>query len=128
MVISRCGFNSKGHKHVKQRLEDCDKKGVLGVNLGKNKESESAEDDYVKGIMEFSLVADYFTINVSSPNTPGLRSLQKRQALEKLLDKVWRKSYVFQTLDDQIIGWSWMDWKLLDDQKNIKMFFYFRTF
>lgn len=91
----RCGFNSKGHEHVKQRLEVREKKGVLGVNLGKNKESESAEEDYVRGIMEFASVADYFTINVSSPNTPGLRSLQKRQALEHLLDKVRKKSLLF---------------------------------
>ncbi|KFM66260.1 Dihydroorotate dehydrogenase (quinone), mitochondrial, partial [Stegodyphus mimosarum] len=87
-LINRCGFNSKGHKYVKQRLEVCDKNGVIGINLGKNKESESAAEDYVKGINEFALIADYLTINVSSPNTPGLRNLQKKQALENLLDKV----------------------------------------
>ncbi|XP_071038070.1 dihydroorotate dehydrogenase (quinone), mitochondrial isoform X2 [Parasteatoda tepidariorum] len=97
-LINRCGFNSKGHKHVKPRLEACDKRGVLGVNLGKNKDSESAEDDYVKGIIEFCSTADYYTINVSSPNTPGLRSLQNKKNLENLLDKIlearencWRK-------------------------------------
>ncbi|CAL1285456.1 unnamed protein product [Larinioides sclopetarius] len=87
-LINRCGFNSKGHEYVKKRLVVRDKRGILGVNLGKNKESESAEEDYVQGIKEFSFTADYLTVNVSSPNTPGLRSLQKKKELENLLDKI----------------------------------------
>ncbi|XP_054715840.1 dihydroorotate dehydrogenase (quinone)-like [Uloborus diversus] len=87
-IINRCGFNSKGHKYVKKHLEVREKRGVLGVNLGKNKDSEDAADDYVQGINEFALVADYYTVNVSSPNTPGLRSLQEKQSLEVLLDKI----------------------------------------
>lgn len=87
-IINRCGFNSKGHNHVRIRLEACDRRGVLGVNLGKNKFTESDEDDYILGIKAFSWVADYFAINISSPNTPGLRSLQKKDRLEKLLDKI----------------------------------------
>ncbi|GIY53959.1 dihydroorotate dehydrogenase [Caerostris darwini] len=87
-VINRCGFNSKGHECVKKHLMVREQRGILGVNLGKNKNSVSAEDDYIKGINEFSYTADYLTINVSSPNTPGLRALQKRKELENLLDKI----------------------------------------
>ncbi|CAL1285459.1 unnamed protein product [Larinioides sclopetarius] len=90
-LINRCGFNSKGHEYVKKRLVVRDKRGILGVNLGKNKESESAEEDYVQGIKEFSFTADYLTVNVSSPNTPGLRSLQKKKELENLLDQTYKK-------------------------------------
>ncbi|GFQ79382.1 dihydroorotate dehydrogenase [Trichonephila clavata] len=87
-LINRCGFNSEGHNYVKRNLSVRNETGILGVNLGKNKESKSAEEDYVLGISEFAPMADYLTINVSSPNTPGLRSLQNRNELEHLLDKV----------------------------------------
>lgn len=63
-------------------------KPVLGVNLGKNKASEIAYEDYVKGIEKFGKVADYFVINVSSPNTPQLRNLQQADNLKLLLNKV----------------------------------------
>ncbi|XP_067651066.1 dihydroorotate dehydrogenase (quinone), mitochondrial-like isoform X1 [Haliotis asinina] len=63
-------------------------KGVLGVNLGKNKTSTDPGKDYVAGVKKFGHVADYLVVNVSSPNTPGLRSLQGRQQLEDLLEKV----------------------------------------
>lgn len=62
--------------------------GILGVNLGKNKESANAGDDYVKGIQKFGSVADYLVVNISSPNTPGLRNLQSREALKELLKSV----------------------------------------
>lgn len=61
---------------------------VLGVNLGKNKTTEIAHEDYIKGIEKFSSVADYFVINISSPNTAGLRNLQNADNLELLLSKV----------------------------------------
>lgn len=60
----------------------------LGVNLGKNKNSTDPDLDYSVGVMHFSPVADYLVINVSSPNTPGLRSLQRKKELEKLVNKV----------------------------------------
>jgi len=62
--------------------------GVVGVNLGKNKESVTPLEDYVVGVREFSPLADYLVINVSSPNTPGLRDLQGRQQLEELIARV----------------------------------------
>lgn len=61
---------------------------VLGVNLGKNKLTEHASVDYVKGIEKFGAVADYFVVNVSSPNTPGLRNLQHKEELRLLLKEV----------------------------------------
>lgn len=61
---------------------------MLGVNLGKNKATEHAHDDYIKGIEKFASVADYFVINVSSPNTAGLRNLQQADNLKFLLSKV----------------------------------------
>lgn len=60
----------------------------LGVNLGKNKESEDATRDYVLGVRELGPYADYLVINVSSPNTPGLRKMQGREQLARLLDAV----------------------------------------
>ena len=75
-VVNRYGFNSEGHLAVRRRLELLRAggyKGVLGVNLGKNKTSPSAVDDYVAGVKQFSHLADYLVINISSPNTPGLR-------------------------------------------------------
>ncbi len=62
--------------------------GLLGVNLGKNKTSEDPVADYVSGVKKFGELADYLVINVSSPNTPGLRDLQGRKQLQQLVDKV----------------------------------------
>jgi len=90
-VINRYGFNSEGHSAVRRRLEMLRAggfDGVLGVNLGKNKMSPSAEDDYVAGVKEFSHLADYLVINISSPNTPGLRNLQSRTDLKNLVTAV----------------------------------------
>lgn len=91
-VVNRYGFNSDGHEAVWQRLrqlrDDKSFDGVIGVNLGKNKTSEDAAQDYIDGIKKFQDVADYFVINVSSPNTPGLRNLQAKAILQTLLTKV----------------------------------------
>ncbi|XP_045193969.1 dihydroorotate dehydrogenase (quinone), mitochondrial-like isoform X1 [Mercenaria mercenaria] len=69
-------------------VEQSKKEGIIGVNLGKNKTSDSPVEDYVKGVEKFGPLADYLVINVSSPNTPGLRSMQGKQQLEKLVAKV----------------------------------------
>jgi dihydroorotate dehydrogenase len=63
-------------------------KSVLGINLGANKSSEDRVEDYCKGIETFSSTADYFVINISSPNTPNLRDLQKSESLKDLLERV----------------------------------------
>ncbi|XP_068633771.1 dihydroorotate dehydrogenase (quinone), mitochondrial [Battus philenor] len=93
-VINRYGFNSEGHNAVYSKIQDLDKtllnNGLLGINLGKNKVSEDAIRDYVLGINKFINIADYFVINVSSPNTPGLRTLQSKNELKNLLEEINR--------------------------------------
>ncbi|MEZ5841644.1 MAG: quinone-dependent dihydroorotate dehydrogenase [Hyphomicrobiales bacterium] len=85
-VINRFGFNNEGHSAVLSRLERRRRRpGVVGVNVGANKDSTDRIFDYVTGISVFAHVASYFTVNVSSPNTPGLRDLQERGALGELL-------------------------------------------
>lgn len=87
-VINRMGFNSAGLEtaegHLKV-LRDRPYRGVVGVNLGKNKGSTSAFEDYSQGITKLSRYADYTVINVSSPNTPGLRALQGKEELDALV-------------------------------------------
>jgi dihydroorotate dehydrogenase len=88
-AINRFGFNNEGHARVHQRLLAHPCTIVpLGINLGANKDTEDRAADYVQGIACFADVASYFTINVSSPNTPGLRDLQGAQALDDLLARV----------------------------------------
>ncbi|XP_024383741.1 dihydroorotate dehydrogenase (quinone), mitochondrial [Physcomitrium patens] len=111
-IINRYGFNSEGivavakrlgAQHGKRRLAETTREpfgsdnrlapgntgtGILGVNLGKNKTSEDAAADYVQGVHTLSQYADYLVINISSPNTPGLRKLQGRKQLQDLIKKV----------------------------------------
>lgn len=88
-VINRMGFNNEGHDVVHKRLATRQKQGrIVGVNIGANKDSRDWLADYVKGIDCFYDVADYFTVNISSPNTPGLRDLQVRDNLRALLHAV----------------------------------------
>nr|CAB3488677.1 unnamed protein product [Digitaria exilis] len=112
-VINRYGFNSEGitvvakrlgAQHGKRKMEETSSStspstsdikqggkagpGILGVNLGKNKTSEDAAADYVQGVHTLSQYADYLVINISSPNTPGLRKLQGRKQLKDLVKKV----------------------------------------
>ncbi|KAJ1531505.1 hypothetical protein ONE63_000180 [Megalurothrips usitatus] len=87
-IINRYGFNSDGHDVVFERLSSLERSGtdfVIGVNLGKNKTSSDPVRDYVDGIIKFGEVADYLVINVSSPNTPGLRDWQHSSQLRELL-------------------------------------------
>lgn len=87
-VINRLGFNNDGMEEVASRLEARERKGIVGVNLGKNKDTEDAISDYREGMLRLAPLADYVVINVSSPNTPGLRSLQSRKPLQALLEVV----------------------------------------
>jgi dihydroorotate dehydrogenase len=84
-VINRMGFNNEGHQAALARLKRRRKSGIVGVNIGANKDSVDRAADYVAGIACFSDIADYITINISSPNTPGLRGLQSARELEALL-------------------------------------------
>lgn len=85
-VINRMGFNNDGLDAVAKRLQGRPRRGIVGINLGKNKNSAEANEDYRLGIAKLAAHADYLVINVSSPNTPGLRALQGRQPLAELLD------------------------------------------
>jgi dihydroorotate dehydrogenase len=88
-VINRMGFNNQGHAAALARLHARQgRAGIVGVNLGANTDSSDRIADYVVGIAAFSSVADYLTINISSPNTPGLRALQSRAGLQTLLDRL----------------------------------------
>jgi dihydroorotate dehydrogenase len=88
-VINRLGFNNRGHEAALARLKKRSRRaGIVGVNIGANKDSDDRVADYAAGIKTFATVADYFTINVSSPNTPGLRDLQARESLAELLKAV----------------------------------------
>lgn len=87
-VINRLGFNNEGHAAALRRLRQRAQRGIVGVNVGANKESGDRVGDYVAGIEAFYDVASYFTVNISSPNTPGLRDLQAPDALDELLSRV----------------------------------------
>jgi dihydroorotate dehydrogenase len=87
-VINRYGFNNEGFERARARLARRPvglAMGVLGVNLGANKDAADRVEDYALGVRTFAALADYLTINVSSPNTPGLRDLQRREALDDLI-------------------------------------------
>ncbi|XSG86346.1 MAG: quinone-dependent dihydroorotate dehydrogenase [Methylohalobius sp. ZOD2] len=90
-LINRMGFNNKGLAHLAGNLERLGKRGyILGVNLGKNKDTpqEKAVEDYLVGLEKVYPLADYVTLNISSPNTPGLRDLQHGKALDSLLSRL----------------------------------------
>lgn len=90
-MINRLGFNNEGHDAMARRLEALPPKGrrlgILGVNIGANKDAEDRIADYVTGMRRFAGLGDYITINISSPNTPGLRDLQGKDALTRLLNE-----------------------------------------
>ncbi len=86
-VVNRLGFNNEGQEAALKRLRAAPR-GVVGVNLGANRESKDRVADYVEGVSRMAPVADYFTVNISSPNTPGLRDLQGPRKLAALLKKV----------------------------------------
>jgi dihydroorotate dehydrogenase len=91
-VINRLGFNNEGHAAALRRLQSrAGRSGIVGVNIGANKDSADFAADYVAGIEAFWNVASYFTANISSPNTPGLRNLQGAEALRELLARVLGK-------------------------------------
>ena len=86
-IVNRLGFNNDGHDAANLRLRRRPA-GIVGVNIGAGKDSADRVADYVQGIERFRDVASYFTVNISSPNTPGLRDLQAPEALDALLARV----------------------------------------
>lgn len=89
-VINRMGFNNKGVDYLIEQVRKAKFNGVLGINIGKNKDTpeENAKDDYIICMRKVYDYANYITINISSPNTPGLRSLQYGDALNELLSAI----------------------------------------
>jgi len=87
-VINRLGFNNRGLEQTLSRLRARPRQGVVGVNLGKNRDTQDDVADYLEGVRRVGALADYLVINVSSPNTPGLRDLQRRDILGGLLRRV----------------------------------------
>jgi dihydroorotate dehydrogenase len=86
-IINRMGFNNKGVDHLVERVRASSRNCVIGINIGKNRDTplQNAVDDYVAAFEKVYALADYVTINISSPNTPGLRDLQHGAELDRLL-------------------------------------------
>jgi len=99
-IINRFGFNNDGAQAIADRLaaDTAPRKAVLGISLGKSKITplEDAVDDYIKSLRALYPHGDYFAINVSSPNTPGLRQLQDKSALDELLAALTEEGVVLQ--------------------------------
>jgi dihydroorotate dehydrogenase len=88
-LINRLGFNNEGYEAALERLDRrAGRPGILGVNIGPNSDSEDRVFDYVAGVRLFAPLASYLTVNISSPNTPGLRELQGGEALGELLGSI----------------------------------------
>jgi dihydroorotate dehydrogenase len=88
-VINRLGFNNEGHAAAEKRLAARKgRPGIVGVNIGANKDSADRIADYERGVTRFAPYASYLTVNISSPNTPGLRNMQAREQLAELLSRV----------------------------------------
>jgi len=87
-LINRLGFNNDGMQVIKGRIKSCKKKGILGINIGPNKDTKNQTNDFCLGFKEFFDIADYITINISSPNTEGLREFHDQEKLKDLLGSI----------------------------------------
>ena len=96
-LINRLGFNNHGSDTILSRIKSNKKLGVLGVNVGPNKDSNDRLNDYLIGLEKFSEVADYITINISSPNTENLRNFHEENKLKELLKSVSEKKKQLKT-------------------------------
>ena len=96
-LINRLGFNNHGSDTILNRIKSNKKLGVLGVNVGPNKDSNDRLNDYLIGLEKFSEVADYITINISSPNTENLRNFHEENKLKELLKSISEKKKQLKT-------------------------------
>ena len=87
-LINRLGFNNHGAQNVLDRIKRNSKKGILGINIGPNKDTQNRLEDYLSGLKSFYRFADYITINISSPNTENLRNFHDQTRLDKLLREI----------------------------------------
>lgn len=100
-VINRLGFNNKGLEVASKNFKAPRRAGIVGANLGANKDSQDRVSDYVIGLKTLAPTADYVTVNISSPNTPGLRALQGKGELEELLGRLMQARAELPTETDQ---------------------------
>ena len=84
-LINRLGFNNDGIEKIKDRISSNRKNGILGINIGPNKDTKDQKNDFCLGLKNFFSLADYITINISSPNTEGLRDFHDQEKLKDLL-------------------------------------------
>ncbi len=91
-IINRLGFNNLGFDYAYNNIKKINRTLPIGINLGANRETSNKVGDYLNGVQKFDSLADYLTINISSPNTPGLRDLQQRDELDFLLKSFKSKS------------------------------------
>ena len=96
-LINRLGFNNSGSEKVRSRIISNSPKGLFGINIGPNKDTNNKEEDYLIGLRKFYNLADYLTINISSPNTENLRSFHNENELSKLLDLVEKEKKILKT-------------------------------
>ena len=88
-LINRLGFNNDGMELIKTRINSEGKKGILGNNIGPNKDTKNQKNDFCLGLKNFYDLADYITVNISSPNTKGLRDFHDQKKLKDLLDSLY---------------------------------------
>ena len=84
-LINRLGFNNDGIEIIKKRIKSDGKRGILGINIGPNKETKNQKNDFCLGLKNFFDIADYITVNISSPNTEGLRDFHDQEKMKDLL-------------------------------------------
>ena len=106
-IINHLGFNNKGIEIILKNLESVSAKnqfnGVIGINIGKNQSTQNDIDDYLYCIEKIGSFGNYITINISSPNTPGLRDLQLRGKIETLITKIQTKKFEIEQLNNKPI-------------------------
>ena len=104
-IINRMGFNNKGVDYLVENVKKASYRGVLGINIGKNKDTpnEQGKDDYIHCMRKVYAHASYITVNISSPNTPGLRDLQFGDALYDLLQSVKNEQLDLQAQHDKYV-------------------------
>ena len=96
-LINRLGFNNHGATKIFDRIRSNSQNGLLGINIGPNKNTKDRLDDYIKGLKTFYKVADYITINISSPNTEDLRSFHDQNKLNELLKAIGKEKIILNT-------------------------------
>ena len=96
-LINRLGFNNSGSEKIKSRIIANSPKGLFGINIGPNKDTKNRLEDYLIGVRKFYSLADYLTINISSPNTENLRSFHNEEELDELLSLIENEKKLLKT-------------------------------